>query len=129
MGLSAENEHVVEVFQTYRTIVERCPTDCNSWKAGGLWTRGLHVAHTISRTAIIHIDCRTWWIGSWKTATCIGSCMGRCWRSKALCRRRCCLIIIHHCKGNREVGLWSGLIGSSWWLSPACTRWPYMRTQ
>lgn len=81
---------------TYRTVIEWCPTHCNGRKARWLWASRLYVTYTICTTRTVHINGWTWWICSWKTASCC-CCMRWCWRSIALgcCGR--CLIIVHNC--------------------------------
>jgi hypothetical protein len=115
------------MLETHRTVVERGPADGDRREAGGLWASGLHIAHAVPRAAIVHIYGGSRWVGSGKSSTCAGR-VGGSRRSEALrCRRRG-LVVVHHCKGNREVGLWWCCLVGSGWLRPTGTRRPCRNT-
>lgn len=83
---------------TYRTVIQWSPTHSNGRESRWLWARCLHISYAIGSTRTVHINCWSWWIGCWKSASCC-SCVWWRWWPKTLCGSSSCLIIVHNwCK-------------------------------
>lgn len=112
-GVNISLERITNKCATYRTVVKWGPANCDGGEAGRLGAGGLHVArYRVGCRRAVHIDGGSWRIGRWERSTCIR----RMRRSRGAEALRCCgsgLVVVHHCKWNREVAL-------VWWC--VCSR-------